>query len=182
MTPTIILFALLAVALVFAGFWAGMDGDDAAAKSCFAGGVSFWVAALLMGMVGSCSALTLGAQLGATHLGPMNYGAHRTLATPGAYVVLDNGLTFGAYRNTFKRTSVQVGYTYDWTDRWSVSGGLVTGYPGTRTGYANEPSSRYPLPFLAVSYRFGGGPVGARVMWAPQRTQPVGVAVEWGPP
>ena len=59
-----------------------------------------------------------------------------------------------------------------------VSAGVVTGYPGTKTGYASEPSSRYPLPFLAVSYRFGGGLVGARVMWMPQRTQPVGLAGE----
>lgn len=181
MIATIIFFVVVAVALVFVAFWFGLDGDDAAAAGCFSGSVSFWVAALLMGAVSSCSALTLGVQVAATHLGPMNYGAARHVFTPGAYVVLDNGLTLGAYRNTLERTSAQVGYTYDWADRWSVSAGLVTGYPGTRTGYATEPSSRYPLPFVAVSYRFGGGPLGARVMWMPQRTQPIGLAGDWRP-
>jgi len=181
MTSTIIACVVISTALIFLGFWAGADGDDRGAGGCFLTGTGFWIGAILLGMASSCSALTLGVQVAATHLGPMNYGATRHVFTPGAYVVLDNGLTLGAYRNTLGRLSAQAGYTYDWADRWSISGGLVTGYPGTKTGYASEPSSRYPQPFLAVSYRFGGGSLGARVMWMPQRTQPVGLAGEWRP-
>lgn len=119
----------------------------------------------------------IGIMIAATHLGPMNDGAHRTIATPGAYVVADNGLTAGAYRNTLGRTSLQLGYTSQVSGRWAWSAGVVTGYPGTKTGYASEPSSKYPLPYIAISYRFGEG-AGARAIFMPQRTMPVAGAFE----
>lgn len=124
-------------------------------------------------------ALTLGLHVAATHLGELNHGAKRTMATPGAYAVLDNGVTLGAYRNSLGRTSVQAGYTWAASSHWALSAGLVTGYPGTSTGYAHERSSRYPLPYLAVSYRFGGSDLGARALWSPQKTHPVALSVEW---
>ena len=124
-------------------------------------------------------AITLiGAHLFATHLGDMNPGARRALETPGAYVVLESGITVGVYKNTMRRVSWQAGYTMGVGGGLSASVGLVTGYPGTRTGYAHEPSSNKPMPYLAVSYRFGGGDVGARALWSPQRTQPLALSVE----
>lgn len=114
-----------------------------------------------------------------THLGDMNEGARRTLATPGVYVVTDSGLTAGVYRNTLERTSVQLGYTNKLSGPWSVSGGFVSGYPNTKHGYSTEPSSKWPTVYAAVSYSFGGG-FGGRVISVPmQRTQPLTVAAEW---
>lgn len=120
----------------------------------------------------------VGVHLFATHLGDMNPGARRTLETPGAYVVLENGATIGVYRNTLRRVSWQAGYTMDLGRGLSASAGLVTGYPGTRTGYAHEPSSNRPLPYLAISYRFGASDTGARALWSPQRTQPLAFSLE----
>lgn len=123
--------------------------------------------------------LIIGVMLLSTHLGDMNYGAERTLATPGVYLVAPSGLTAGMYRNTLRRTSVQLGYTYELSNRWAISGGLVSGYPATKRGYASDPTSRLPTVYAAVSYRFGGERLGARVLWVPlQRTQPVTLAVE----
>lgn len=126
--------------------------------------------------------LLLGVMLLSTHLGDMNYGAERTLATPGVYVVAPSGLTAGVYRNTLRRTSVQLGYTHDLGAGWALSGGLVSGYPSTKRGYAEDPTSKWPTVYAAVSYRFGGSGVGGRVLWVPlQRTQPVTLAVEATP-
>lgn len=119
----------------------------------------------------------IGIMVAATHFGNMNDGSERSLLTPGVYVVAKNGITAGVYRNTLKRTSWQLGYTHELSGRWAVSGGLVTGYPGTSTGYAYEPSSKYPTPYLAVSYRFGERS-GARAIMAPQKTMPVAFAWE----
>lgn len=119
----------------------------------------------------------IGLMLLSTHLGDMNPGAERTLATPGAYVVMESGLTAGVYRNTNRRTSVQMGYTHKLAGPWSVSGGLVSGYPNTKTGYRTEPPSKWPTVYVAVSYSFGWG---GRLIAVPmQRTQPVTAAVEW---
>lgn len=119
----------------------------------------------------------IGLHLISTHLGDMNPGAERTLATPGVYVVAPNGITAGAYRNTLRRTSVHLGYTHALGGGWALSAGAVTGYPNTRTGYASEPTSKWPTPYLAASYTFGGG-TGGRLTWMPVRTQPLSLAIE----
>jgi hypothetical protein len=119
----------------------------------------------------------IGVHLFATHLGDMNPGARRTLETPGAYLVLENGLTAGVYKNTLRRTSWIGGYTREVGGGWALSAGLVTGYPSTREGYSTDPSSKTPRVFLAASYRFGGD-VGVRALWAPQRTQPISLSLE----
>jgi hypothetical protein len=117
----------------------------------------------------------VGLMLASTHLGPMNVGAERTLLTPGAYVVMRNGITVGAYRNTLKRTSILAGYTHQLDGRVSLSAGVITGYPQTKTGYAHEPSRIGP--YIAISYAFGQDS-GARAMFMPQRTMPVAIAYE----
>jgi hypothetical protein len=50
---------------------------------------------------------------------------------PGVYVRFDNGVTFGAYRNSYKRVSTYLGYTAEvFADRVSlgVTVGAITGY------------------------------------------------------
>ena len=126
--------------------------------------------------------LIIGVMLLSTHLGDMNVGAERTLTTPGVYVVAPSGLTAGAYRNTLRRTSLQLGYTYELSGGWALSGGLVSGYPSTKRGWASDPTSKFPTVYAAVSYRFGCSGVGGRVLWVPlQRTQPVTLSVEVAP-
>lgn len=120
----------------------------------------------------------VGLMLASTHLGPMNDGAQRSLMTPGLYVVHRSGLTVGAYRNTMRRTSALFGYTHQLDGGWSISGGLVTGYPQTASGTASEPSRIGP--YVALSYAFGAHS-GARVLWSPQKTQPIAIAAEWRP-
>lgn len=120
----------------------------------------------------------VGLVVAATHLGDMNDGAKRAMFTPGLYAVLQSGLTLGAYKNTLGRPSVHIGYTHAASgSRVALSAGLVTGYPGTKTGYSHEPSSRYPLPYVAVSYRFGESS-GMRVIAMPHRTIPLAFAYE----
>ena len=121
---------------------------------------------------------TLGIMLVATHLGAMNPGAERTLPTPGLYVITACGATLGAYRNTLRRTSWQVGYTQA-DGGWAVSAGLVSGYPDTSEWYRTDPPGR-PKPFVALSYRWGASH-GARLITAPQKTIPLALALEVTP-
>ena len=93
---------------------------------------------------------------------------------PGVYVRFDNGLTAGAYRNSYSRNSVYLGYTEETsaTDRLSlaVTVGVITGYQreewagtcldghvttGTETCYLGR-GGKVGLMFVpSVAYRSG---------------------------
>lgn len=110
-----------------------------------------------------------GLLLASTHFGPQMYdGVSRTSWTPGLYVVHKSGLTVGAYRNSMRLMSYQVGYTHDF-GRWSLSGGLVN--------YEKNYKNRV-IPYVAVSYAFGAR-TGARVIAMPEETLPVAMALEF---
>lgn len=87
-----------------------------------------------------CEGVVLGAHLLSLHA-PASYvsweDAHGNVEartryetiTPGAYVVLANGATVGAYRNSYGRPSVYAGWTFrTQDDRFAVTVGAVTGY------------------------------------------------------
>lgn len=110
-----------------------------------------------------------GLLLASTHLGPQMYdGVSRTSWTPGAYVVHKSGLTVGAYRNSMRLMSYQLGYTHDF-GRWSLSGGLVN----YEKNYRNR-----VMPYVAVSYAFGAKS-GARIIAMPEKTLPLAGAWEF---
>ena len=71
---------------------------------------------------------------------------HFRSATPGAYVRLANGATFGAYRNSYGVGSAYVGWTFTTADgRWAFTAGGVTGYRGAAVQPLLIPSFRMPL-------------------------------------
>lgn len=73
--------------------------------------------------------------------------SHRfELVTPGAYVRLANGGTFGAFRNSYGRASVYAGYTWETADRrWALTLGGITGYNGAAVQPLVAPSMRWDL-------------------------------------
>lgn len=71
--------------------------------------------------------------------------------TPGVSLRLANGATFGAYRNSYGRGSAYAGWTFETADqRWALTVGAVTGYPG-----------RPVAPLVVPSLRLGLDAVGA---------------------
>jgi hypothetical protein len=68
--------------------------------------------------------ITLGLHVATVHLPQADY-LHNT--NPGVYARLDNGITFGAYRNSFGRTSAYLAYTYEYGFAALTVGG-ITGY------------------------------------------------------
>jgi hypothetical protein len=72
------------------------------------------------------SAQTVGIHLVSAH----QHGGLNNI-NPGVYARLDNGVTVGAYRNSYKRTSAYLGYTAEtFADRVSLglTVGAITGY------------------------------------------------------
>ena len=63
------------------------------------------------------------------HLGSHHFPGAASLhdINPGVYVRLDNGLTAGVYRNSFKRTSVYLGYTVE-HGPFALTVGAISGY------------------------------------------------------
>lgn len=126
------------------------------------------VAALLLPLLASAAhATTMGVHLGTWH-SKSHYehdGRVRPYcqANPGVYGRLDNGLTFGAYRNSYCRGSVYAGWTWErrlfGSDRVSagVTLGAVTGYPAKGVMPVAAPSIRFGLAD-GYSLRFSGLP------------------------
>ncbi len=113
----------------------------------------------------------VGLMVAATHFGAeIPEGKPRNAFTPGVYVVHKSGATFGAYHNSFKRNSIQAGYTHDLGQGWAISGGIVNGYP--KNGQDRI------LPYVAVSYAFGAKS-GARLITMPEKTIPLAGAWEF---
>lgn len=69
----------------------------------------------------------------------------------GAYVRLDNGTTFGAYRNTLGRPSVYLAYTAQ-AGPFGLTAGVITGYR-RRAPCERGYSPAYLAPLLAPSIR-----------------------------
>jgi hypothetical protein len=83
-------------------------------------------AALLLAATTAHADTTVGMHLGSWHSQP---GYNNT--NPGAYVRLDSGATLGAYRNSFRRTTVYLGKTWETEGqglRLAVTAGACTGY------------------------------------------------------
>jgi hypothetical protein len=93
---------------------------------------------------------------------------------PGIYARFDSGLTVGAYRNSFRRNSVYLGYTVETspTDRLSVAvtAGAITGYQreewcgrclngniGTKSNpcFAGDGGKVSPMLVPSIAYRHG---------------------------
>lgn len=77
-------------------------------------------------LASAAHAQTVGLHLGSWHSEPGYNNAN-----PGVYVRLENGLTAGAYRNSFRKTSVYAGWTWQ-ADiagfRPAITAGLISGY------------------------------------------------------
>ena len=71
--------------------------------------------------------------------------------TPGAYVRLANGATFGAFRNSYGRGSAYAGYTFETADgRFALTVGGVTGYYGAAVQPLVIPSVQFGLDALGA--------------------------------
>lgn len=86
--------------------------------------IAFVFALLLCFVFGTVHAQTIGLHLASIHAPARDF--HRN-TNPGVYVITDNGLTFGVYRNTLGRTSVYAGVTID-SGPFSLTVGATTGY------------------------------------------------------
>lgn len=93
---------------------------------------------------------------------------------PGAYALLDNGATLGAYRNSIRRTSVYAGYTLQTPARhFALTVGAITGYDAAPV-----------MPLLVASARIPLGERAALRLFAVPRPTPKGsaavsAAIEW---
>ena len=101
------------------------------------------------------SGITVGAHLATGH----NRGG-RDPYNPGLYLRTPGGWTVGAYRNSYRNTSVYGAYTAQWLDgRVALTTGLVTGYGAAAV-----------LPLVVPSVRIGLGNSGlnARLSYLPK--------------
>lgn len=100
------------------------------------------------------AAWVLGLHLATYHSAP-TYRDHRTdvpfnNVNPGLYVVAPNGLTAGFYRNSYRRDSVYVGWSYRAPTKvgeFGLTVGAVTGYETKQFGKV--------MPLLVPSYKAG---------------------------
>jgi hypothetical protein len=111
-----------------------------------------FILGVLLGLGGSfiwpagCAAATLGLHLGTAHSRSGFNGVN-----PGLYVRTDNGLTFGAFRNSYGDPSAYAAMTLETRDRrFALTAGVVTGYPGPALSPLVVPSTRIPLGRHAV--------------------------------
>jgi hypothetical protein len=124
----------------------------------------------------------IGLHLVTAHAGSLpDPGAHRYLATPGAYAVAPGGFTLGAYRNSLSDTPRYPGARWTayvgWTWRPSLEMGPLRDVAVTAaaaSGYVERVS-----PLIGVSASVGRSDLAPRIMWVPHRTQPISFAIEW---
>lgn len=65
---------------------------------------------------------------------------------PGVYVRLDGGATLGVLRNSYGTTSAYAGWTWQTdADRYAITLGVITGYPGRAVAPLVVPSVRIGL-------------------------------------
>ena len=90
-------------------------------------------------------ALIIGLHLATAHFGaPADAKFNDT--NPGIYLRAENGMTVGAYRNSYGIGSAYVAKTWTTADgRWSITAGGVTGYPRARASPLLVPSVRLPI-------------------------------------
>ena len=89
---------------------------------------------------------TIGLHLVTAHFGPNALES----VTPGVYARVDRGLaaglTAGAFRNSYARTSGYAAWTWQTEDRrFALTIGAVTGYPAASVMPMVVPSARIPL-------------------------------------
>jgi hypothetical protein len=101
-------------------------------------------AALLTALLsGHVAAATLGAHIATAHIPRGEFNN----INPGVYARFDGGLTVGAYRNSFRRTSIYAGKT--WESGALMAGARVALTAGVISGY------EHPLllvPSLAIGH------------------------------
>lgn len=86
--------------------------------------LAFIIALALCFAFGTSHAQTIGLHLASVHVPARDYQRN---FNPGLYVITENGIAFGAYRNTLGRTSVYAGL--------AIGAGPVTLMAGLATGY-----------------------------------------------
>lgn len=97
----------------------------------------------------SADEVTVGGHLATYHFNMEPEQSFKNL-NPGLYVRTESGLTLGAYRNSLARRSAYAGWTFATRDdRFAVTVGGVTGYPGW--------SPVAPLLVPSVRQDLGGG-------------------------
>jgi hypothetical protein len=112
-----------------------------------------------MGLLTLCACITtVGMHFGSQHFGGDNPSQYND-ANPGLYVQ-SKGWTAGFYRNSYRRSTLYLGHTFE-TDnrRWAVTMAYVTGY--TYTKFTVAPSVRLPeangvIPRLVLIPPLGG--------------------------
>jgi len=86
------------------------------------------LAVVAVTVMASCTAQpavagTLGLHIGSQHIPNKDYNNFN----PGAYYRTDEGWTVGGYRNSYKRSSVYGGHTWERGD-YGLTAGAITGY------------------------------------------------------
>ena len=105
--------------------------------------------AALLGLSTLASAQTIGLHTVSVH---EHAGMNNT--NQGLYIRLDNGLTAGFYRNSYRQQSAYLAWTFE-TDQWhglsaAVSVGGVSGYPAAKVMALIVPSVAYHVGESAV--------------------------------
>jgi len=114
----------------------------------------------LMLLAGSASAQTVGIHTFSIH---EKSGFNNT--NPGLYVRHDNGVTYGFFKNSYRRDSAYLAYTVE-TEEWknftlAMTVGGVSGYPAAQVMILAVPS---------ITYHFGQSAVRIGIVPRPPRT------------
>lgn len=128
------------------------------------------VLALLACLASVTEAHTIGVHIGSQHFPNATYNN----INPGAYFKHDSGATVGAYRNSFRKASAYVGWTFEYGSA-AVTVGGITGYSHTGArmiagdvALMVAPSIRLPVSIGGISPRLAylpkAHPKGAHVL------------------
>ena len=80
------------------------------------------------------------------HLLTVHAASGYEMATVGAYAKSPGGFTFGIYRNSYARLSAYSAVTFSTEDgNWSITAGVVSGYPAASLMPMLVPSRRFAL-------------------------------------
>jgi hypothetical protein len=101
------------------------------------------------------------------HLATLHSNHALQAENPGIYMRAPDGATAGVLRNSYGRTSVYGGWTFETEDqRFALTVGAITGYPAKRVLPMVTPSVRLPigdsgtalrLTFLPRAAKYGTG-------------------------
>lgn len=104
------------------------------------------VALLAMALMGYCTKARAGDTFGVHLATAHQHSDGLQSANPGVYAQLASGATAGIYRNSYLRTSVYAGWSFQTRNqRLALTLGAVTGYPAARLMPLIVPSARIPV-------------------------------------